>query len=956
MKEKLEFKIVGLVISAVFVGVAIAGVVAVIFIRSDIFMMAEKYSEKYSNITASIIAKDIEDSMLAGKGAATASMIDRYKSAEEKVISILVLNSEGREAFRKEGEPIEAAAVNKIKETEAPIIQMTRDAMHFYKPLMNSEKCIKCHSAQDKIRGVVKVSMLLPLELAYERVAHRIRIVLIGLIFGVLSLGALLWFVLRRVVINPVKQIEGATKQLSEGDLSFQINVHSKDEIGRLGQDLKTAVRGIGNIIMRIKEVSQRVIGVTEGIEKESKKVLDGTQLEAESIGNISTSIEEMNASMAEIAGNITGLSTSAEQAATVAEGMVADVEQVAGNTINTFTAVDTTSASIEEMSVAIKEVAENARELSVASEETLSAVEEINSAIKEVASNIKEAAILSEKVTSDASGFGMESINKVIEGMERIKINVEKTAEFIKALGGRSEEIGKILNVIDDITDQTTLLALNAAILAAQAGEHGRGFSVVADEIKDLAERTAFSTQEIASLIQAVQSEVRGAVGAMNEGLNTVHEGTRLSGEAREALKKIIGSSKKSSEMASSIERSTSEQARGVKLVTDAMEKVRNMVEQTARATSEQTKGAALIVKEIGKIKELATYAKEAATWESKSTGYIREAIDDIFRRIQEISRAVNEQKAGSDQIVSALEGIKDLPLNNKNRAFTINKTLKDLLKDTELLMTEGSRFKITVEKAGVVRVGVMPLEAPAEMYKRFTPFVDYLSRKINKQFELKIAIDFTDTVKDIGIGVTNICYMTPSTYIEAHDKYGVEVIAKALRNGRPYHHTVIIAKERGKINKIEDIKGRTFAFGDSRSTSSHIVPRAMLLEHGIDVKDLRYSNYLGRHDDVAMAVLDGEFDAGGIMESTALRFKDQGLKFIKVSQEIPEFNICVNKEMPAEEKQLIKSAILELNDKTPEGASVLKLISPDYTGFTESLDEDYDGIREIMRKLGMG
>ena len=104
------------------------------------------------------------------------------------------------------------------------------------------------------------------------------------------------------------------------------------------------------------------------------------------------------------------------------------------------------------------------------------------------------------------------------MEGMKNIKSSVEKTNDFVKKLGVRSDEIGKILNVIDDITDQTTLLALNAAILAAQAGEHGKGFSVVAEEIKDLAERTAFSTQEIGSLIQSVQEEVKGTVQAMGE------------------------------------------------------------------------------------------------------------------------------------------------------------------------------------------------------------------------------------------------------------------------------------------------------------------------------------------------------------------------------------------------------------------------------------------------------
>jgi methyl-accepting chemotaxis protein len=101
-----------------------------------------------------------------------------------------------------------------------------------------------------------------------------------------------------------------------------------------------------------------------------------------------------------------------------------------------------------------------------------------------------------------------MASIGKAIDGMKEIKASVENTAGYIRKLGGRSEEIGQILNVIDEITDQTTLLALNAAILAAQAGEHGKGFSVVADEIKNLAERTSVSTQEIGELIQSVQQE----------------------------------------------------------------------------------------------------------------------------------------------------------------------------------------------------------------------------------------------------------------------------------------------------------------------------------------------------------------------------------------------------------------------------------------------------------------
>jgi phosphonate transport system substrate-binding protein len=301
-------------------------------------------------------------------------------------------------------------------------------------------------------------------------------------------------------------------------------------------------------------------------------------------------------------------------------------------------------------------------------------------------------------------------------------------------------------------------------------------------------------------------------------------------------------------------------------------------------------------------------------------------------------------------------MKKISSLPEENRSRAFRMSKNLRNLLKDAEVLMTELNRFKlITEEEIAILKMGVIPLESPAEMYRRFTPLTYYLTRKLNKTVELKIEVDFARAIKDIGDGVTNICYMTPSTYIQASEKYGVEVLVKALRNGKPYHHTVIIAKEKGKINRIEDIKGNSFAFGDSLSTSSHIVPRAMLKEAGIDLEDLSFYDFLGHHDDVALAVLNGEFDAGGVMESTAERFKEQGLKFLKYSKDIPEFNICVSKDMPEEEKLMLKKALLELDSRNPEHKAILQSIAPAYTGFTEAKHEDYVGIKKIMQELGL-
>jgi phosphonate transport system substrate-binding protein len=453
------------------------------------------------------------------------------------------------------------------------------------------------------------------------------------------------------------------------------------------------------------------------------------------------------------------------------------------------------------------------------------------------------------------------------------------------------------------------------------------------------------------------VQSEVKGAVTAMAEGLKTVEEGSRLSREAKEAFNKILESSKISTKKISSIEHATSEQTKGIRFVTDAMEKVKDMIGQIAKATSEQTKGTSLIMSAAEKISDITKHVKNATIEQSKGGKQIYKAVEDVSTRIHEISKSLNEQKSGSDDILASIEKIKDLPAENRNRAFSMNRSLRNLLKDAELLMTELNRFKFAVDEreVNVLKMGVIPLESPAEMYRKFLPLANYLTKKLNKKVELKIAVDFADTIKDIGTGITNICYMTPSTYIEAKDKYNIEVLAKALRNEKPYQHTVIIAREKGEISQMEDIKGHSFAFGDERSTSSHIVPRAMLYEAGIDLKDLSFYDYLGYHDDVAKAILNGEFNAGGVMESTAIKFKDQGLRFIKYSLDIPEFNICVNKEMTEEEKQLIRQSLLELDDSIAGEKEILQAITSDYTGFVESRDSDYDGIRGIMQKLGL-
>lgn len=945
MRKSLSYKIIfpGLIITVLGIGLGILFVY--FYINASIY----RISIERISTAAELIKKNIERTMLEGKAEITSRMIEDMKSIKG-IEQIEVFNHEGREAFHKGALPVEYETIKNL-EPEKVLTLRLKDRIVTYAPLENFPSCQVCHPRELKILGAVKISYLTGLET--ERL-NRFFIVLIALgAVATFVLASVFYLILLRTVLRPVRLLKKASEEMAEGRLSFELDIKGEDEISKLSHSIKEALRSISVILLRVKEVSRRVSKVATIVEKDSKKTVEGTQLEAEAMQNISSSVEELNSAITEIAEGTDGLAASTEETAASMEQISTNISQITEGMHGLSEAVEGAASSLEELLATVREIARGSEEMLRAAEDTMSTVSEISAFIKEVESSAKESARISEKVAQDASTLGVSAIEKTIEGMGVIKSSVERTAEHIKRLSTRSEDIGKILNVIDEITEQTALLALNAAILAAQAGEHGKGFSVVADEIRDLAERTSFSTQEIASIVNSVMAEMKEASRAMNEGLESVNEGIRLAVDARVTFENILESSKKSSDMAASIERATSEQTKAIKLVEKAMERVRAMADQIAKATSEQTKGAMIIMKSIENIRDISFKVTRATEEQSQSIRQISKAVELISEKSQQISKAINEQKLGSNQIRNSILGIRDLPRENRTIAQRIQRTVKDLLNDTDLISTELEKFILMDLSKEIIWFGIVPLEAPREMYRRFSGLARYLGKDLGQQVELRVPVDFETAVQEIGEGKTLIGFMTPSTYIEAHERYGVEVIAKALRDGKPFHHSVIVTRPDSGIKTLKDLRGRSFAFGSVHSTSSHIVPRSMLKHAGIELKDLSEYSYLGHHDEVARAVLKGEFDAGSVMESTAQKFRSQGLTVIAVSEDIPEFNICIHKSL-SDKKDMLRNILLKLGD-TEEGKEILRQIDPSYTGFTAADDTDYQRIKHMMKELGL-
>jgi methyl-accepting chemotaxis protein len=511
----------------------------------------------------------------------------------------------------------------------------------------------------------------------------------------VIVLSALVYLMTQRMIVRPTREAVLVASNTAGGDLTQSVRVRTVDELGMLGRALNRMIIGLKGMIRSIWEAAGNMESIRGEVKEISKELSSGSQTQSESVEEAASSVNEMHFSLKEIAGNVDDLHTTSERTSSSVIEMAASVTEVAKTVSELSESIEGTSTAITQMSAAMRQIAEHVGMLSSAAEETAASSTEISASVKEVESTAQQSASLAEAVAADAQELGVRSIEKTIEGMGRIESNARRTADVVNRLSERAENIGGILTVIEDITDQTGLLALNAAILAAQAGEHGKGFAVVAAEIRELANRTAASTQEIGKLITAVQAESREAVEVMKEGVAFVGEGVRLATGTGDALKKILERAGLSRDMSRSISKTAAEQTRGIKQVNEAVERINDMTHQIARATNEQKAGSEQIMQAAVRMRELTRFVKTSSEEQAKAGKDITEAVENISAKIGMVNRATGEVQAGSDLIVKAIDRIKEIAKANADLAAGLNGAMDVMDKQSALLRKEIEKFK---------------------------------------------------------------------------------------------------------------------------------------------------------------------------------------------------------------------------------------------------------------------
>lgn len=320
---------------------------------------------------------------------------------------------------------------------------------------------------------------------------------------------------------------------------------------------------------------------------------------------------------------------------------------------------VDETSTAVNEISVAIEEVSRNLDTLAGIVHQAASAMEEIASTI----TSVERSAAMSHDVSSQVqlqTAEGRRAVNDTIGFLADIQHSVEESYAGITRLAEKSTRIENIVNVINDITKRTNLLALNASIIAAQAGEYGRSFGVVADEIRNLSLQTGHSTGEITGIIDEIMFESRQAAGTITSTKGLVSRGVELGHAMGETLQAIYDRSVSSMEMTQEIKQATEEQSTSVQLVARSMEDISTMTSQIFNASKDQAKATRSIARAIETIKEMAHEMVKSTSSQVGDSQRIRRTVESVSAMVSEMFNNMDARRAQGAEVIKELESMK--------------------------------------------------------------------------------------------------------------------------------------------------------------------------------------------------------------------------------------------------------------------------------------------------------
>lgn len=508
--------------------------------------------------------------------------------------------------------------------------------------------------------------------------------------------------------------VERVAAALAQGRLDAGLGADAGDanassaEEQRALRELKALARNMRRTVSHLQRAAGTVESVAGRIIEGGRALTHAIGDEADSVDATVSSITEISASARSVAISVNSLAHLAQTTSTSSLEMAASIDEVSANTETLTSYVEETASSIEEMAASVRNVAGSTESLAKAADETERSMQAIDDSTQQVSVAVAETALLADEVQLSAEQGAM-IVRDTAAAMRVTRDGIEEVAGTVAALGERSERIGTISRVIENIAERTNLLALNARILAAQAGPQGRGFAVVAEEIKELSERTAHSTEEIDELISEVRESISTASEQAVANRHIAHESTEIAERAAISLDEIRQKTARANEAIRQIAQAAVIQSMESKQVTTLSTQVRRRAQEIERATSEQAQTARSIGERALHMAELTQQVRRAMQEQADASKHIAQAVETLTEVADQINAAVGEQQSGTEEVLRAVEIIREAVKNNQASIVQMNSTAASLDYEASSLREAVSRFTLPdAQRGGHLHYGV--------------------------------------------------------------------------------------------------------------------------------------------------------------------------------------------------------------------------------------------------------